>query len=461
MADGHAQPENSGGLMTLPDWLSPTVEAETWQSLANQIQPSQGPYSGGFKPGTTAGDAKNPNNSQWIRRISLVVYKPGSTTPATSAANSTVTPSQASAGPGTIGIGGASVVPLTRAARADSGSVSGSKGTSAGGAVAGDKQQQAQPGIELGALRVEFNVNKATNQSPNLLDAKVYNLSKETMNKINLFTRVQLSAGYWYGDFGVVFDGTVVQYRRARESPTDTYLEILGGDEDSTQGAFTFKRFEIGTKESTVVQALVKDTGLPAGYVSNKIGSEKLLRPLTLAGPTMQYLREMGQKYGANIYADNGKLFLVSQDEYRPGDAVVLSPKTGLVGIPELTPQGLQVRCLLNPKIQLGGKIKIDPELISGIPYYPGQANTQMTGFTPGEGQKSAFGPIGKAASIPEIVSASGLYKVMMLEITGDTRGHPWYCDMICLATDASGAVHAGTSASIFNRAASRAKTAP
>jgi len=47
----------------MADWLTPTVEAETWQKLANQIQPSSGPYSGGFKPGTTEG-SKNPNNSQ-------------------------------------------------------------------------------------------------------------------------------------------------------------------------------------------------------------------------------------------------------------------------------------------------------------------------------------------------------------------------------------------------------------
>jgi hypothetical protein len=460
MADSHAQPENSGGLMPLPNWLTPTAEAEAWHGLADQIQPSQGPYSGGFKPGTSPGD-KNPNNSQWMRRISLVVYKPGSDTPATSAAKSTVTPpSQADAGPGTIGIGGASVVPLTRAGRADSGSVSGSKGTAdAGGSAAGDKQQQAQPGIELGALRVEFNVNKAVGQSPNLLDAKVYNLSKPTMNKINQFTRVQLSAGYWYGDFGIIFDGTVVQYRRARESPTDTYLEILAGDEDSLNGAFTFKRFEIGTKESDVVQHLAKDTGLPVGHISDTIGTEKLLRPLTLAGPTMQYLREMAQKYGANIYADNGKLFFVEQAGYRPGEAVVLSPKTGLVGIPELTPQGLQVRCLLNPKLQLGGKIKIDPELISGIPFIPG-TNTQMTGAA-GQAFKQIHAPAASAVSIPEIVSASGLYKIMMLEVTGDTRGHPWYCDMICLATDASGKVTAATQGSVFRRAAAQAKTAP
>jgi hypothetical protein len=449
----------------MADWLTPTVEAEAWHKLADQIQPSGGPYSGGFKQGTAEG-SKNPNNSQWMRRISLVVYKSGSSTPATAAAKSTTADKPTP----TSGVPALdpnhppptrSVIPFqTRSAR-DSGSSSSSSGSSSSGSSGSSGSSSgAQAGIELGALRVEFNVNKSTNSSPNLLDAKVYNLSKETMQKINLFTRVQLSAGHWYGDFGIIFDGTVVQYRHARESPTDTYLEIIAGDEDSIQGKFTFKRFEIGTKESDVVRALAKDTGIPAGHISDKIGTEKLQRPLTLAGPTMQYLREMMQKYGGNVYADNGKLFIVEQTGYRPGDAVVLSPKTGLIGIPELTPQGLQVRCLINPKIQIGGKIKIAPELISGIPYIPGTKDTQMTGFA-GEGAQNAQKLISQGASIPEITSASGLYKIMMMEVTGDTRGHPWYCDMICLATDANGAVTKSTQASVFNRASSGAKTAP
>jgi hypothetical protein len=351
---------------------------EGWRKLAFQMQPSQGPFSGGFKPGGTAN-----NDAQWLRKISLIVYS----------------------------------------------------------GKDGDKQN----GIELAQLRITFNVHKKVTQHPNLLEAKVYNLSDATMQKVAQFKRVQLTAGYVFANYAVIFDGTVVQYRRGRENPTDTYFEILAGDGDAQiNQSTTIYRFEAGTKEKDVISHLAKDTGLDAGHISTKVGMDTLTRAWTLAGPTSQYLREMVMKYGANYWAENGKLNIVHSTEVLPGEVVVLDPTTGLVQIPEDTPEGIQVKCLINPVIKLGGLIKLDKKFISGIAYYPGSGE-EMSGSA---GQAQAFGPgaarSGAPVDVPEPTSPIGLYKVMTMEIFGDTRGKPWYMDLVCLAATADGQVAPG-----------------
>jgi hypothetical protein len=39
------------------------------------------------------------------------------------------------------------------------------------------------------------------------------------------------------------------------------------------------------------------------------------------------------------------------------------------------------------------------------------------------------------------LVTRDGIYEVRVIDYEGDTRGLPWYCQIICLATDSGGAV--------------------
>jgi hypothetical protein len=306
-------------------------------------------------------------------------------------------------------------------------------------------------GIELAALRVTFNVHKMTLQSPDQLEAKIYNLSPATMQKILQFTRVQLSAGYQFANFGLLFDGLVVQYRRGKENPTDTYLEIIAGDGDNVNGATSFRRFEAGTTEGAAINQLIQDTGYPAGHISSSVGTQVLQRPWIVAGATQQYLREMALKYNANLWVDGGQVYIVDQSEYKPGEAVVLSPQSGLVNIPELTPSGIQVRCLINPKIQLGGLIKLDKQLISGVAFVPGSGQ-EFSANVPSVPQE-ALGPGAGLPGLPALPQpAVGTYKILMMEVSGDTRGQPWYMDLTCIGMDDSTGQPLPAPPSVWNR---------
>lgn len=436
--------------------------AEGWRKLAFQIQPSSGAFSGGF----TSQDVKNflgtmqtpysgpSHNAQWLRKISLIVYGGTENVGSDYSGGGDKPPPPAPKMFSTTNeelrrkMLGRQLRVITRddpppSTTLDDVQVTASPPTETSTPSGGQ-------GLELGALRITFNVHKKTLQTPDLFDCRIYNLSPETRQKIMQFGRVQLSAGYQFANYGMIFDGTVVQYRHGKENPTDTYLEIIAGDGDKLNGATSFRRFDAGTKESEAISTLVKDTGFPLGYISQSIGNQQLVRPWVIAGTTQQYLREMAQKYGSTFWVDQGKLYMVTHDEYLNNEAVVLAPTTGLVDIPEDTPNGIQCRCLINPKIKLGGRVKLDKTLISGVAYQPG--GTEMTGAS-FEGFKSAA-RLNADVEIPQPTSPTGDYKIIMMEISGDTRGKPWYMDLVCIATDANGKINPNvTKQSAFFRA--------
>jgi hypothetical protein len=400
-------------------------------AVVNKLDTSKGPFSG---PGDT-----RDGGSQWLRKISLAVYG---------------APLASSGGGGSVTVtgnsGGTAPPTLLRAPRdpaggSDSPPAEGGTSDFAGGGDfggGGDSSTNTgqQQGLELAALRVTFNVHKNTATTPNFLDARVYNMAPATMKKVIQFGRIKLSAGYKYGQYGVIFDGMVVQYRRGKENPTDTYLEIIAADGQKMVTSNSAHRFEQGSMESDGIKTIVNDIGIPVGFMSQKVGTDTLLRPWIVAGSSQHYIRDMMVKYNADTFVDMNKLYIVSQQEYLEGEAVVLNTRTGLVGIPEATPQGMQIRCLLNPRIKIGGLVKLDSEFISGVAFIPG--GQEVTGSEANRVLAQSYGAdeaTFKLQDVPVPTSPIGLYKIYMMEISGDTRGQSWYCDMICLALDANG----------------------
>src|SRR5258708_2707731 len=98
----------------------------------------------------------------------------------------------------------------------------------------GHEQQQNQV-VDLSNLRFRFQTYQNDEQSPNAASIRVYNLADATVQKV---TNPNLQAptvtiGVGYGDeTGVIFKGTIKQYKIGRESPTDSFLDILAPDAD-------------------------------------------------------------------------------------------------------------------------------------------------------------------------------------------------------------------------------------
>ena len=440
----------------------PTNTIEEWRQLADQMQPSQGAYSGKFSWGDTLkpGDITEAQDAQWLRRFNLTVYKAGAPAPVTTV--KTFTPAETPA-PTPQGMRRVSLrddLPDTSKTTLDPVEVTAKP----------DQQPQSYPGIDLSNLRIDFSIKKSTSSSPNSLYARIYNLSPQTMAKVIEFTRIQVSAGYWFSSYGVIFDGSVVQFVRGKENPVDTFLDIYAGDGDTAFGSATmFRVFPAGSDVRTRFDAAFQEyqtaqSDLKRGQNDAASLNVKLQREYVAAGRVRSIAREMELGYNKQTYFDNGEWNVVDKDGYKQGEAVVLSPRTGMVKIPEVTQQGVQVTCLLNPRLRLGGLVHIDAQWLSGVPYIPGTAAQRDGQGNVTGGGTDASGQIIVSPALPgqQFVTAftapQGNYAIIMMNYHGDTRGQPWYCELVCIAIDSNGVVM-GSVGSALNRASAETQS--
>jgi hypothetical protein len=104
---------------------------------------------------------------------------------------------------------------------------------------------------------------------------------------------------------------------------------------------------------------------------------------------------------------------MVKKDGYLPGQAVELTGATGLIGTPEQTNEGISLRCLINPKLKINGRIKLNNKSVL-------RARTDLI--------------MGDLA-LPGL-DRDGFYRVLRQKISGDTRGNDWYMDNLCIGID-------------------------
>lgn len=277
-------------------------------------------------------------------------------------------------------------------------------------------------GLDLSNLHIRFNVRQWDYSTPNNATIRVYNLADQTADAIEKeFTGVTLEAGYENGNFGTIFSGTIIQVRRGKEDPTSKYLDIIAGDGDEAQlAAIVNSAVNAGSTFKDRIAILAKTMepyGVTLGYIAD-MPPDALPRGRVLYGSTADHLDRIAQATNTRWSIQNGELQFVSIDGYLPGEAVVLSAATGLVGFPEQTADGIRAKCLLNPKIKVGSQVQIDNKSVQ-------QATLNLTRQG---GQQNALLPS---------VAADGLYRTIVVEYEGDTRGTPWYSDLTLIALGA------------------------
>lgn len=285
-------------------------------------------------------------------------------------------------------------------------------------------------GIDLSNMRFRFNIQQADTQSPNNCTVRVWNLSAATQQLIisnGEFTRVVIQAGYGE-QFGVIFDGTIKQFGRGRENATDTYLDILAADGDIAYnfglvsgtiaaGSTPQKRVEVIAQQMGLgydpTRVVIPDTGgiLPRGKVLWGMGRDAMRKTVSSIGSTWS--------------VQNGNVQVLPLQGYLPGEAVVLNTMTGLIGVPVQTEEGIRIRCLLNPKLQIGGLVQIDNATINQVlQQNPAAAPIPFNQWT--------------GIQLLAKTSADGYYRVYVVEHEGDTRDQEWYSNIVGLLVDTS-----------------------
>lgn len=280
---------------------------------------------------------------------------------------------------------------------------------------------KAGKALDLSALRIKFAVKKSGIMTPNSGQFYVYNMDRTTTALIKKeFTHVTFQAGY-VGNYGVIFTGNIKWATDGRENATDTFLNIVAGDGDSAYNfAVVNKTLAAGSSPSDMLNASLTSMyqqGLTQSYVG-PLPQTKLPRGKVLYGTARDLVKTVAN---ANNFAwsiqDGGVVFL-SQKTYLPGTVVVLTSKTGIVGTPEQTIEGIMIKCLLNPRLKIHGRVQIDNRSVKAY-----QLNPNVPG---------------SPANTPVPLTQDGVYYILVAEHEGDTRGINWYTNLQTLNIDAS-----------------------
>ena len=281
-------------------------------------------------------------------------------------------------------------------------------------------------GLDLSNLRFRFDVKASDVETPNTLIVRVYNLAAETVNSIiQEFDTVTLTAGYVNGNKANIFQGDIKQFYQGKERNVDSFLEIRAGDGDKAYNfAVMNQTFPAGTTDQQQLSAIASQMGVTVAQTADGFISTGgvLPRGKTMFGMARIHMNDLAKKNDCRWSIQNGVLTLVPNTGYLPGTAVEINSATGMIGTPEQTDNGIMIRVLLNPTLRIGQAVKINNRDIN-----------QTT-------IKSQFFPSFTSQFYPATVTNDGLYRVIVAEHSGDTRGHgdDWYTELTCLNIDPS-----------------------
>jgi hypothetical protein len=182
--------------------------------------------------------------------------------------------------------------------------------------------------------------------------------------------------------------------------------------------------------------------GVKPGYMTD-YQLEKATRATTVNGMARDALRDIARTLGADIFmGDDGKLVILGTNDILRGTTFKLNSQSGLIDVPTMTmKQGVQIKSLLNPMFRPGGTVYVDERDVNKISGF-GQAQADKTAS---DNQSSPNLQPGDTGATPEqemgivltaATAADGYYKIISVTHRGDTRGNPWYSELICIPVD-------------------------
>jgi hypothetical protein len=231
------------------------------------------------------------------------------------------------------------------------------------------------------ALDCAFEVTRTTDYSQNTARVQIYNLAAETRRDLQSRTgsgvRCTVLAGYSDGSPPSQICDQELRVISNQRSGPDWITSLESGDGDIVKQTAVKGSWAEGASVKGVVQDLVGQLGVRARDLVASLGlvpDKPLDGPLSVSGRGDDSLAQQLDSLGLEHSIQDGELQVVRKSEGTAGEAILLSPATGMVESPEL--QGIRgfirvpvvnVRALLTPEITPGVRIRIESTAWSGV----------------------------------------------------------------------------------------------
>ena len=240
-----------------------------------------------------------------------------------------------------------------------------------------------KPGFQVGEgdpmpLRINFKVEMADTETPNTSRISVWNLSPEHLEILKESDcMATLHAGYAQGNVTLISVGTVVYASTIMDGgDRETIIEVTDGRIPlrDTYVALSYSG-KVGTRK------IIEDTAKAMGAaltVSYNAKFADLPNGFSFVGPARVALDKACATTGLQWQIYNGVLQVKNRGDTMSREVYVLSPETGLVGIPKQFTygeegaglggqHGWEATYLLNGAIQVSDFVRLESKFVTGF----------------------------------------------------------------------------------------------
>lgn len=262
-------------------------------------------------------------------------------------------------------------------------------------------------GIDITNLHITFNVVKTYLMDMQYSIINIYNVNRDTESfVIRQGSVVTIEAGYEGANFGEIFTGDIIQAYGFNENGTDFILRIVAVDSDRflNEGFVNFS-MDKGATQRQALENIAAKAAIPSqiNNISDGLSKNTLPRGKVFFGMAKDYMQQIAKSSNATLYMDNGKVNIIKVTD-PPDDRIFkLTPKSGLIGVPQQTEMGIKGKALLIPQIRVNRSIQIDNQYIQERQLAVGTLQTTL--------------------------DSQGVYRIAKTTYIGDTRGNDWYVE--------------------------------
>ncbi len=218
---------------------------------------------------------------------------------------------------------------------------------------------------------IQFRVDFAKGGDPDLAVIELYNLAPETEQVFKHGEEMVLRAGY-QGDIGIVMAGEI-RHVRAFDEGADRICEIEVHDtSDAYQGAEISESYVPGTTGSQILERVISMSGLERGKIL-LVRDAVYPEGRSVDGTIKDVIKKIAEDCKSEVTVANGTIHVLPHDGHYD-EAVLLSPKTGLIGSPkriedddESSSVLWEAESLLNYRIRAGTLVQVESKQVNGL----------------------------------------------------------------------------------------------
>lgn len=267
--------------------------------------------------------------------------------------------------------------------------------------------------------KITYRVRKcasATTMSYNMAEISVYNMTSELRNLIaKQYLVVELDAGY-INNHSIIFTGFLYNIITVKQT-TEIITTLYCASDTQVYGKQVNKCVQNMTVTDLLSQ-LCEEYGV--NYRLPFKRSDVVQKSYT--GSFGRVIALICKEYDISCALDNGQLLFKDKraetEEVVNSEIKVFTPSSGLLGNPSVTEKGVRIRALLQPSLQVNDYFRLE------APYADyALSNIENTpGLVLGD-ELNVYAHI-------DTKTYNGVYMVLSIIDTGDTRGNSWYTDV-------------------------------